>query len=202
MTSRSASAGSTSNSAQTRSTMALTGVRPSAASHTTVGRGLGVLGVWSRPGRITASPSYTRQATRELRAGYCSGTVDDLPEAGIAAKGKIEARDGLDEVGGDIEHPRHELSIPGEEQDVGQQPLDGLPRHHAVERMPSAMMEKINPGEARGTIVSGSREFAPERRPVAASAPLGNPHDGELVAQQGRVGREPRHGRLDRKSVG
>src|SRR5207247_2057887 len=47
-----------------------------------------------------------------------------------------------------------------------------------------------------GTIPPRTREPAPDRGAVTAWTPVGEPHDGELSAQQRRIGREPGERRL------
>src|SRR5712691_5735633 len=188
--SRSAWAGSTSNSSQIRATMAPNGVLPSAASQISVPTAFRVFRVLSSARRITASPSYTRQAVWGLRATQGSGTLDDLPEAGVEAEGEVEARDRLHEVGRNAQHSRRQLRLPGEEQDVREEPLKGLPGLDGVEGMSAAMVEEVDPAERGGTILPHSRELARERRPVTAGTLVKDPHDGKLVAQQGGVGGE------------
>src|SRR5207249_10667211 len=99
-----------------RPTRELTGVLPSAPSQISVPTALRVFRVLSSARRITASPSYTRQAVREFRARYCSGTIDHLPEAGIETEGKVEARHALDEVRRDRQHPPRQLRAAGREE--------------------------------------------------------------------------------------
>src|SRR5260370_15581950 len=166
-----------------RPTGALRGVWPSAPSQIRVRPVFSVWRVLSSASRITASPSYRRQAVREFRARYCSGTVDHLPEAGIEPKGKVEARHGLDEIGCDLEHLRRQIAIPGEEQDVREQSLERLPRRDCLDRMPTAVVQKIDSAEWAGAVVPCSRELPPERRSIASRPPVLHPHHGDLVAQ-------------------
>src|SRR5436190_9875371 len=196
VTSRSACTGSTSNSVQMRPTRELTGVLPSAPSQISVPTALRVFRVLSSARRITASPSYTRQAVRELRARYCSGTIDHLPEAGIETKGEVEARGRLDELARDIEHARRQLRVSGEEEDIREKPLERALWRDRFDGMSTAMVEKVDSPERGGPILPRARKLAPERGAVTACALVGEPHDGELVAQQRRVGREPRERRL------
>src|SRR5258708_1705446 len=179
-----------------RPTRALTGVLPSAPSQLSVPTALRVFRVLSSASRTTARPSYTRQAVRELRARYCSGTIDHLPEAGIQTKGEIEARDRLDELARDVEHARGQLRVSGEEEDIREKPLERAPWRDRFDGMSAAMVEKVDTPERGGPILPRARELAPERGAVTACTPVGEPHDGELVAQQRRVGREPRERRL------
>src|SRR3989454_11749294 len=172
------------------------GVWPSAPSQISVPTGFRVLRVLSSARRITASPSYTRQAVREFRARYCSGTIDHLPEAGIGPKAKINRANHVDEVSGDLEYLRRQPRISGEEQDVREQSLERLPRRDGVDGMPAAVTQEIDAPEPGGAVVPGPRELPPERRSVAVRLPLGNSHDGELIAQQGHVCRQSRERRL------
>src|SRR5260370_8725224 len=113
-----------------RPTRALTGVLPSAPSQISVPTALRVFRVLSSASRTTASPSYTRQAVRDLRARYCSGTIDHLPEAGIQTKGEIKARDRLADLARDVEHARGQLRVSGDDEDIRKKPLEPPPPPH------------------------------------------------------------------------
>src|SRR5258708_13920524 len=164
-----------------RPTRALTGVLPSGPAQTSVPAALRVVRVVSWAGRTTALPSYARQAVRELRARYCSGTIDHLPEAGIQTKGEIEARDRLDELARDVEHARGQLRVSGEEEDIREKPLERAPWRDRFDGMSAAMAEKVDTPERGGPILPRARELAPERGAVTPCTPVGEPHDGDLL---------------------
>src|SRR6266480_3182658 len=118
--------------------------------------------------------------------------VDDLPETGVEAKREVEARNGLDEIGRDAQHARRQVRLPGEEQDVREDALEGLLRLEGIDRVPAAMMKKVDARQRGSAILARSSKVAPERRPMTACVLVRHPHDGELVAQQRRVLGEPR----------
>src|SRR2546429_7468297 len=109
--------------------------------------------------RNGASASYHRHAVRGLCVRYASAIDDHLPESGVRPKREIEARNGLDEVRRDPEDRRRHVGFPGEEEDVWEQPREGLPGPEGLDGVSVPVTEKIDPDERRGAILSRQREL-------------------------------------------
>src|SRR6185503_19582005 len=166
--SRAAVARSTSKTSQTRPTMASIAVRPSAASQITVPTALSVCSVLSAGETMTASPSYTRQAALGFCSGYVSGTGDDLPHVRLRTKAEREARHRRRHRGGHVEHATEEARLGGEEQHVGEQPLERAPRGQRRGGVALGVTQEVDGGHVDRRVLPGLAELAPERRAVAA----------------------------------
>src|SRR5256885_6219448 len=98
--------------------------------------------------------------------------TNDLPESWIGTKREIEARDGMNEIGRDLKDRGRDVRFLGEEQDVRQEPREGLFGPDGLDRVALSVVEEVDPDERGGAILARQRQLAPERRAEAHGAPL------------------------------